>query len=187
MQLALVAWLTAAMLPTPAAAQWQPDTADKRQVKAAAAVARIREKVPAAEYYFDEAWGYAVWSTITRVGVGFGGAYGRGMVVEQDEAIGTASYWQFTSGIQAGAKGFSMIIFFKDETALEEFRSGRIQFMGQAGIDVATVGAHGTPGYSNGVAVFALTRFGLMGEFTVSGVKFRYKPLETLNADTVDE
>ena len=51
--------------------------------------------------------------------------------------------------------------------------------LGQAGIDLATVGASGTPSYNEGVAIFAMTRFGLMGEFTISGARFKYRPLES--------
>ena len=71
-----------------------------------------------------------------------------------------------------------MIIFFKDKEALEYFQLSKAQFMGQAGIDVLTVGAASTPAYNEGVAVMTLTRLGLMGEFTVSGAKFTYRSLE---------
>jgi lipid-binding SYLF domain-containing protein len=100
-------------------------------------------------------------------------------VINGSAAVGTSKYWQFTSGIQAGARNFSMIIFFKDKEALEYYQAGNIQFMGQAGVAFGTVGAAGTPAYNEGVAVVTMTRFGLMGEFTISGAKFSYKPLET--------
>ena len=171
--------LLAAALVTPgmAAAQWRPDSGDRLQVRAAEAVALFRKRAPDTAAYFEDAYGYAVWPSITRVGVGFGGAYGKGILVERDEAVGESAYWQFTSGIQAGAKGFAMIIFFRDKQALEDFRTGALKFMGQAGLDVVMAGVHGTPGYNDGVAVFAMTRLGLMGEFTVSGVKFNTRPL----------
>ena len=94
-----------------------------------------------------------------------------------DAVTGRTKYWQFTSGIQAGAKNFSMIIFFRDKKALEYFQLGKTQFMGQSGIAVGTMGAAGTPGYNDGVAVVTMTKLGLMGEFTVSGAKFSYQPL----------
>ncbi len=133
--------------------------------------------MPATGRYFEDAYGYAVWPTIARGAVGFGAAYGKGLVIEVDEAVGTSSYFQFSSGIQAGAKAFSMIIFFKDKAALDNFKAKRWQFMGQAGIDIATFGAHATPAYSEGVAVFTLTRFGLMGELAPTGTRFGFKPL----------
>ena len=69
-----------------------------------------------------------------------------------------------------------MIVFFKDEAALNEYRESRTQFLGQAGVSLATVGAEGTPAYNDGVTIITATKFGLMGEFTISGAKFRYFP-----------
>jgi lipid-binding SYLF domain-containing protein len=160
----------------PAGAAWEADAGDKIQVKAARAIAEIRDRLPRTEQYFEQAYGFAIFPSVTRVGFGYGGAYGKGVVIEGDSAIGTTKFWQFTSGIQAGAKNFSMIVFFKDKEALEYFKTGDVQFMGQAGLAFATVGAAGTPAYNDGVAIATVTRLGLMGEFTISGAKFTYKP-----------
>jgi lipid-binding SYLF domain-containing protein len=168
--------VVALVLSTTAWADWSPDPADPRQVSAAEELARIREEIPRAARFFDEAYGYVMLPSVTRVGFGFGGAYGRGIVVEGDKAIGTASYWQFTSGIQAGGKNFSMIVFFRDRQALEYFKTNQLQFKGQAGLSLATWGVAGTPAYNEGVAIITRNRFGLMGEFTISGAQFRYQP-----------
>jgi hypothetical protein len=104
--------------------------------------------------------------------------FGTGIVVEGDDVIGTTRFWQFTSGIQGGARNFSMIIFFRDKEALEYYKTGKLQFMGQAGIAAATVGAAGTPAYNSGEAIVTVTRLGLMYEATISGAKFTYKPLD---------
>ena len=171
---ALVVFLIISMHPV-ATAQWQADSGDKLQTRAANAVDKIRTQVERSQPFFEDAYAYAVWPGIIRVAIGFGGAYGRGVVVEQDKAVGTVSYWQFSSGIQGGAKNFSMIVFFKDKASLESLQRGEMQFAGQAGIDVATFGAHGTPTYNEGVAIIPLTNLGLMAEFSASGVKYRYK------------
>ena len=63
-----------------------------------------------------------------------GGAYGKGLVIERDRLIGTTGFWQFTSGIQAGARNFSMVILFRDKAALDLYTAGKAQFLGQAGI-----------------------------------------------------
>lgn len=164
------------LLTATASAEWQADESDKRQQKAATAVAKIRSNIPRTELYFDEAYAYAILPSVTRVGFGFGGATGKGIIVEGDKAIGATRFWQFTSGIQAGAKNFSMIVFFKDKAALDLFKSSNVQFMGQAGLAFASAGIAGTPAYNEGVAIVTMTRFGLMGEFTISGAKFSYKP-----------
>ena len=160
-----------------AGAAWEADGADKKQMKAAAAIIKFRERIPRTEQYFEQAYGYAILPSVTRVGFGFGGAYGKGFVIEGDNAIGTTKFFQFTSGIQAGAKNFSMIVFFKDKEALENYQSGKLQFLGQAGLAFATVGVAGTPAFNDGVAMVTVTRLGLMGEFTISGARFSYKPL----------
>ncbi len=156
---------------------WEADSGDEVQVKAARAIADFRERIPRTQQYFEQAYGYAILPSVTRVGFGFGGAYGKGIVIEGDDLIGRTKYWQFSSGIQAGAKNFSMIVFFKDKQALDYFKTGELQFAGQAGLTFATVGVAGTPAYNDGVAIVTMTRFGLMGEFSASGVKFSYKPL----------
>jgi lipid-binding SYLF domain-containing protein len=160
-----------------ASAEWQPDESDKNQVAAQKAMAQIKERIPRSLPYFEDAYGYAILSSVTRFGVGFGGAYGKGLVVEGDDLIGTTGFWQFTSGIQGGIRNFSMILFFKDKEALEYFKARKLQFLGQAGLAVATVGIAGTPAYNDGVAMITVTRLALMGEFTISGAKFTYKPL----------
>ena len=172
--IALVASLVFSPL---AMADWQADPDDKKQVKAEAAIARIKEKVPRSAMYFDDAYGFAVLNSITRVAFGFGGAYGKGLVFEGDNLIGKTGFWQFTSGLQAGVKNFSMIVFFKDQEALEYFKAREMQFAGQAGIDVATWGAAGTPTYNEGVAIITATKLGLMAEFSYGGIKFTYKDL----------
>jgi lipid-binding SYLF domain-containing protein len=171
----LVACLVLTLQPV-ASAQWQADPDDKRQAKAARAIEKIKAKVERSHPYFEEAYAYAIWPGITRVAFGFGGAYGKGVVIEQDAAVGTVSYWQFSSGIQAGAKNFSMIVFFKDKASLESLQRGEMQFAGQAGVDVVTFGAAGTPAYNEGVAIIPLTNLGLMAEFSASGIKYNYKP-----------
>lgn len=160
-----------------ASAEWEADTSDKAQAKAADAIVKIREKLPRTEKYFEEAYGYAILPSVTRIGFGFGGAYGKGLLIEADSAVGVTKFWQFTSGIQAGAKNFSMIVFFKDKEAVDNFKAAEVQFLGQAGLAFATVGVAGTPAYNDGVALVTLTNVGLMGEFTISGARFTYKPL----------
>jgi lipid-binding SYLF domain-containing protein len=158
-------------------AEWQADTSDKRQVKAQQGVERVQERLPKTATYFENAYGYAIIPSITRVAIGFGAAYGRGIVVEGEQAVGWTSYFQFSSGLQLGAKYFTMIIFFKDKESMDDYKKSQWQLTGQAAIDIATVGISGTPAYSQGVAIFAVTRLGLMAEFSYSGARFKYKPL----------
>ncbi|MDJ0907012.1 MAG: lipid-binding SYLF domain-containing protein [Woeseiaceae bacterium] len=160
-----------------ASAEWQADPANKKQVASANAIAQIKERLPRSQPFFDEAYGMAVYPAVTRLGFGFGGATGKGFVIESDTIIGTSRFSQFTSGIQAGVRNFSMVVLFKDKDALDAFTKGKLQFLGQAGLAAGTKGIAGTPAFNDGVAIFTVTRWGLMGEFTVSGAKFSYRPM----------
>jgi lipid-binding SYLF domain-containing protein len=161
-----------------ATAEWQAEDGNRLQERAEKAIDKVRAEVERSQPYFDNAYAMAVWPGITRVAFGFGGAYGKGVVIEQGKAVGTVKYWQLSSGIQAGAKNFALIIFFKDKEALEGLKRNDTQFTGQAGIDVVTFGAAGTPAYNEGVALIPLTKLGLMAEFSAAGVWFRYKPYD---------
>lgn len=158
-------------------AEWVPDPANKKQVASANAIAQIKERIPRSQPFFEDAYGMAVYPSVTRLGFGFGGATGKGFVIEGDTIIGTSRFSQFTSGIQAGVRNFSMVVMFKDKEALDAFKQGKLQFLGQAGLAAGTKGIAGTPAFNDGVAIFTVTRFGLMGEFTVSGAKFSYRPM----------
>jgi lipid-binding SYLF domain-containing protein len=160
----------------PAPAGWREDPAGAREQKTARAVARFEERMPRLQKYFDSAHGYAILPTVTRVGFGFGGAYGRGLVVEGDAVVGSTQFFQVTSGIQAGARVFRMIVFFKNAEALEYFKRGRLEFIGQASASAGPYGTAADPAYNSGVAVFTLTKAGLMVEASISGGKFSFKP-----------
>jgi lipid-binding SYLF domain-containing protein len=174
----VVALLSCLILSPAAIAQWQADENDKMQLAAQAAIEQVKDRIPRSLPYFEDAYAIAVLPSVIRFGMGFGGAYGKGIVIEGDNLIGTSGFWQFTGGIQAGIKYFSMIVYFKDKEALEYFKERKIQFLGQFGLAIATVGVAGTPAYNEGVAIITVTRLGLMGEFTYSGAKFTYKPLQ---------
>lgn len=158
-------------------ADWEADPEDRSQLRAANAIVQIRERIPGSGMYFEDAYGFAILPSVTRVALGFGGAYGSGIVVEGDDVMGTTRFYQFTGGIQGGARNFSMIIFFKDKEALEYYKTGELQFMGQAGIAFATAGVASTPAYNEGVAIITVTRLGLMLDFSYSGARFTYKPI----------
>ncbi len=171
-------WLAAfasLLVALPAAAEFAADPNDKRQVNAATAIERMRSRIPRSEQFFEDAYGIAVLTSVTRIGIGFGGAYGKGIVIEGDTVIGRTGFWQFTSGLQAGIRNFTMVLFFKNKEALDYYKQGKLQFMGQAGLAIATVGIAGTPTYNEGVAIITMTRLGLMGEFSYSGARFTYK------------
>jgi lipid-binding SYLF domain-containing protein len=147
--------------------------------------------------FFKNAYGYAVFPTIGKAGVGIGGAYGKGRVYEKGKHIGDTSMTQLSVGFQLGGEGFSEIIFFQDERSLKEFTGGNFEFSAEAHAVAITAAAGGKAsttgssagasggkkdattvgGYHKGMATFTITKGGLMYEASVAGQKFSYKKL----------
>jgi lipid-binding SYLF domain-containing protein len=146
--------------------------------------------------FFSGSYGYAVFPTIGKGGMGIGGAYGRGRVFVDGNPVGNTSMTQLTVGFQLGGQAYSQIIFFRDKRAFEEFTSGNFEFGAQASAVAitaaasagastagASAGASGgrhdatTVGvYHKGMAVFTVAKGGLMYEASIGGQKFRYNP-----------
>jgi lipid-binding SYLF domain-containing protein len=149
--------------------------------------------------YVDTAYGYAVFPTIGKGGVGIGGAHGKGRVYSKGKYIGDTSMTQVTVGFQLGAEGFSEMIFFEDQRALQEFTEGNFEFGAEAqavaitaaaGAKANTTGTSAgmsggkndakttSAGYQKGMATFTVAKGGLMYEASVGGQKFKYTPLD---------
>jgi len=148
--------------------------------------------------YFNTAYGYAVFPSIGKAGVGIGGAHGTGRVYAQGKDIGEAKMNQLTVGLQLGAQAYSQIIFFENQTALNDFTSGNFEFSAQATAVAITAGVSaeantggGTAagasggkndatttsrGYRKGMAIFTVAKGGLMYEASLGGQKFKFKP-----------
>ena len=75
-------------------------------------------------------------------------------------------------------------LFFKDEEALEYYKLGRWQFVGEAGASFAKYGASADGEYNSGVAIFTKTRGGLMFEAVISGARYGYLPPEPASGET---
>ena len=147
--------------------------------------------------FFGTSYGYAVFPTIGKAGLGIGGAHGEGRVYEKGKYVGDSKMTQLSVGFQAGGQAFSQIIFFEDKRAFDEFTSGNFEFGANASAVVITAAASGSAAttgttaaasggkkdaatagqYHKGSAVFIIAKGGLMYEASVSGQKFSYKPL----------
>ena len=155
----------------------------------------VFEKAGESGIFFDNCYGYAVFPTIGKGGIGVGGARGKGRVYANGEHVGDTSMTQLTVGFQLGGQAFSQIIFLQDERAFEEFTSGNFEFGAQATAVAITAGASATAstagssagasggkhdatavgGYYRGMAVFTVAKGGLMYEASIGGQKFGYK------------
>lgn len=151
----------------------------------------------AVQPFFKNCYGYAVFPTIGKAGLGIGGAYGEGKVYQGGKVTGTTSLAKLSIGFQAGGQAFSQIIFFQDKRSYGEFTSGEFEFdasasavaitagvQAKAGTEGATgsatagpaTGAQAKTSYRKGMVVFVHAKGGLMYEAAIGGQKFSYKP-----------
>ena len=156
----------------------RPETPDERDTKTReveATIARFKQNDPGLKGWIRDAYGYAVFPTVGKGGIGIGGAYGRGQVYEQGTLIGYTTLTQASIGFQLGGQSFSEVIFFRDESALRRFTGGEFELSAQMSAVAATAGAATSTNYRGGVAVFIRAEGGLMYEATVGGQKFNYQ------------
>jgi len=181
----LIVVAAALMLSIPAYADKFTDTID------------IYKKSEAVQPFFKNAYGYAVFPTIGKGGIGIGGSYGTGQVYEGGKVTGEVSLIKGSIGWQFGGQAFSQMIFFEDKRAYDDFTSGNFEFDATASAVAITAGAQakaGTEGtsagasagpatgkqaktsYHKGMVVFTHAKGGLMYEASIGGQKFTFKP-----------
>lgn len=167
---------------TAAAQGWDPreekQQKSKLMRKSDEAISAFREADPTLDAYFTQAYGYAVFPSVTKGGAGLGGARGKGVLYRAGAPAMKAYLTQITVGLQLGGKKYREIIFFRDKEVYDSFVDGSVELSAQATAVVASDGAGETASYDEGVAIFVLDKAGAMAEASVGGQKFKVKPFK---------
>jgi lipid-binding SYLF domain-containing protein len=166
------------------AIEWQPDPQVPLQVEVAETMREFRARSPELEPYFMEACAIVVFPRVIRAGLGLGGGGGRGLLLYNGKVHGEVSQGAFSLGLQAGVQTFRQLIFFRTCEAMQEFTttgnlgalSGRVELAGRASAQAGRSGASMDPGFTSDVALFSLSRGGLMLELAAAGVRYRFTP-----------
>jgi len=140
-----------------------------------------------------QSYGYAVLPTIGKGGIGVGAAGGTGCVFAGGKHTGKVSMGQVTIGWQLGGQAYSQLILFKNADTYNDFTRGQFEFGADATAVALTYGAQagastkgasasagdtkGVAAWKRGMAVFTLTKGGLMYEASIGGQKFNFTPL----------
>lgn len=184
-------WLAAIMILALAAA------AQAREIKDYSSTIAEFKKVPKVAPYFDSAYGYAVFASIGKGGLGIGAAHGKGQTYLGGKVTGFTALTDVSLGLQAGGQAYSQVIFFENRAAYETFTSGNFEFDAGAGAVVVTAsaaasagtggaeagassgtgGAKTTAGYRKGMLIFTMPKGGLMAEITIAGQKYSWRPV----------
>ena len=132
-------------------------------------------KDPGLVKFFSKSYGYALFPSIGKGGMGIGGAHGRGVVYQGGKITGQSVMTQATIGLQLGGQSYIEALFFEDKRAYENFIGGKFKLAAQASAVAVNEGASADAGYNDGVAIFTATKGGLMFEASVGGQKFTFK------------
>ncbi|MHA7131954.1 YSC84-related protein [Algoriphagus namhaensis] len=156
---------------------WAQNSAkDQRIIEdAAEAKAAFLEQDPSLQAFFDDSFGYIILPNVGKGGLGVGGASGNGVAYQSGSMIGFARMTQVTIGFQAGGQKYSEVVFFEDQAAFDRFKSDKIEMSAQVSAVAAASGASANAKYVDGVAVFTLTKGGLMYEASVGGQQFKFR------------
>lgn len=154
-----------------------PPVVAQSEAKVQEVIKKFEEGDPGMQAWFREAYGYVVFPSVGKGGIGIGGARGKGLVYEQGKLVGRSTLTELTVGFQLGGQAFSEVIFFKDKTAFDDFTRGNFEFGAQVSAVALKAGISADLAYNSGVAVVTATKGGLMYEATIGGQKFSYKKI----------
>jgi len=167
-------WVVAVLFAGLTSSAWADDKADltKEVDEAKAAFLKTDEGLKA---IFDKSAGYVLFPSVAKGGLGIGAARGTGQLFDKGKLQGGATLTQVSIGLQAGGQVYSELIFFEDQTSLDNFRKGNFEFSAQVSAVAATAGVSKNAKYEHGVMVLTLAKGGLMYEASVGGQKFKYE------------
>lgn len=154
---------------------FEPDINNRLELDVQRAIVDIKRADPGIESFFENAAAYAVFPSVGKGGVIIGGAFGRGLVIVNEQVDGYTTMSQATIGLQLGGQKYAQFIFFRDDVALGHFRRGNFEFGAQASAVAITAGASANANYDSGVAIFTQAGGGLMFEGTVGGQRYTYE------------
>jgi lipid-binding SYLF domain-containing protein len=149
---------------------------DAKQAQEVASAVTTFKGDPDLAKWFDTAYGYAVFPSITKVAVVVGGAAGNGRVFEKGTYIGDVHVTQASIGAALGGESFAEVIFFETKAALDRFKDNKVEMAAGMSAVAASSGKSKDAKYTDGVAVFSQANKGLMAEISVGGQKFKYTP-----------
>ena len=121
---------------------------------------------------FNKAYGWAAFRSV-KAAFGFSGGGGNGVAV--DKETGERFYMKMgTAGIGFGIGGqsYDVIFFFQDKGSFYNFVENGWQADAGATAAAGTEGANAQTTFTNGIAVYKITKGGLMANADIAGSKF---------------
>ena len=139
---------------------------------AVTAIDRLFAEQPGAESLLGRSFGYAVFSNL-KIALGVSGGGGSGVAI--DRSSGERTYMRMGSagvGLGLGGQRYYVVIFFETQEDFDRFVDDGWQADASAHAAAGQDGANVTSSFVDGVAVFQLTKKGLLASADVTGTKF---------------
>jgi len=132
-------------------------------------------QVPGARDLANKAAGILVFPSVVKAGIGLGGEYGEGIMLNQQKVVGYYNLISASFGFQLGVQERSVIIMFMTQDALNQFDRVAGWKVGVDGsVAIITVGIGGsidTDKITQPVIGFIIDQKGLMYNLTLEGSK----------------
>jgi lipid-binding SYLF domain-containing protein len=162
-----------------AACAGAPRTATQREnleESARITLSRMETRDPGLRRLLEDAPGYVVFPTIGKGGAIIGGAFGRGVLFENNRPSGYVELSQASIGAQLGGQTFAELLVVRDANTLRKLKGGTFELGADASVVALTAGAAGSTSLDDDTTVFVMPLGGLMVDLSVSGQQITYRP-----------
>jgi len=125
-----------------------------------------------AETLYEKAYGWAAFQNVKAAIIVSGGG-GKGVAVNKE--TGERTYMKMGTlgiGLGLGGQSYNVIFFFQDEGSFYNFVENGWQADAGATAAAGTGGANAQTTFTNGIAVYQLTKGGLMANADIAGTKY---------------
>ena len=117
---AVLAWMAGAVAGVAAAPARAASSAAQLSSSARSALQKLTAQVPAAKALAKDAKAVLVFPKVTKAGLGVGGQYGEGALLQGGKAVAFYNTAGASFGLQAGAQTFGYALFFMNDNALAQ-------------------------------------------------------------------
>lgn len=136
----------------------------------------IQQQYPDVSGMFQNSAAYAIFPNVGKGAYVIGGASGNGVVYQNGNVIGYADLKQVDIGLQVGGKSFVEVLFFENQAALDNFKSGSYELSANASAVILDKGVSRNIDFQDGVAVVTMPKEGAMAGISVGGQRFSFQP-----------
>lgn len=167
---------------TLAACSTAPRDADQDSFRAEAMAAErwFVRNVPGLKSQLAQSAGYVVFPSVGQWGIIFsGGQFGRGLVNNAEgEQIGWGAINTGSIGLQAGVRGYKLLVVFQDRATLDRFKLNQLSGSATGVVVAAESGAAQTAPFQGGVALYQGASTGLIAGINIGLEYMRFQPID---------